>query len=217
LKEKKEDKERSKKSVKEFKYKMIKYPVFGAVWVFPLIIYSLFEYLKRNNNNTISEISIIRLKYFLFYIYSFISSIRGIFFFKLFISNERIKQYIHDKIDNIIFFENVMKNKINEISNYSYDDSNTSITRVKSSPKFNNFQEGLIDDRDESSNKDKHNNNQENSSNYEILSDDFLQNVKSENSIINSSSSSLKETQKDNKSNNQKSERKSLKDSDFLV
>ena len=151
IKEKSQEESNSKNwaKIKEFKLKMIKYPLYGALWVFPLIIYSLFEFIKKNNDMNKSEkINFLRIKFFLFFIYSFVSSMRGILFFKLFISNEKIKKYIQYKIKNIIFFENVLRDENSFILGYngSYNDS-------YKIPEINNtnsdlYREGIIDDRD---------------------------------------------------------------------
>ena len=174
----KEERSKNPIVVKEFKYKLMKYPLFGALWVLPLIIYSLFEYIKKNKNNTVSEISILRLKYVLYFIYTFISSIRGILFFKLFISNERIKKYIQDKIEGNIFFENVMKDKAYDILDYPRTDSSSSPKKKKKGSRLSSLEEGLIDDREDEKNKEDHN-EEENSGNFENLSDDLSQSIKS--------------------------------------
>ena len=152
--EKSKDEKKSKNWAKlnEFKYKMLKYPFFGMSWVGPLGIYSLLEIINLNNNSKINEkLNILKIKYFLFFVFTFISSVRGILFFKLFISNEKIKKYIQYKIKNIIFFKNVLKDEISELIERTPSENESNEFLNKSgAPKnhFGIFQEGLIDDRD---------------------------------------------------------------------
>ena len=147
IKEKSQEESKSKNwaKINEFKLKMIKYPLYGALWVFPLIIYSLFEIIKKNNDMKNSEkINFLRIKFFLFFIYSFVSSMRGILFFKLFISNEKIKKYIQYKIKNIIFFENVLRDENSFILGYNDSYKMPEINNTN----FDLYREGIIDDRD---------------------------------------------------------------------
>ena len=161
IKEKSQDEPKSKNwsKLNEFKLKMIKYPLYGALWVFPLIIYSLFEYIKKDKTNLddSDHRKIIRIKYFLFFTFSFISSIRGLLFFKLFISNEKIKKFIQLKIKNVIFLEKVMDD---ELSNCSNPSSRESCNTMEGSGTV--FQEGLIDDRDSKQEKVENKENREN-------------------------------------------------------
>ena len=141
---------------------MLQYPFFGAIWVGPLAIYSLLEVIKLNNKDTnISEKSnILKIKYFLFFVFTFISSVRGLLFFKLFISNEKIKKYIQYKIKYVIFFQNVLKDEISEL-----------IEKSQSENKFGIFQEGLIDDRDDNNDKKNGSDSDSNSEEEENISD----------------------------------------------
>lgn len=147
IKEKSQDEPKSKNwsKLNEFKLKMIKYPLYGALWVFPLIIYSLFEYINKGKTNLddAEDRYFLRIKYFLYFAFTFTSSIRGILFFKLFISNEKIKKYIQHKIKNVIFLEKVMDD---ELSNWSNPSSRDSCNTMEGRGTI--FQEGLIDDRD---------------------------------------------------------------------
>lgn len=176
--EKSQDESKSKNwiKLKEFKYKMLQYPFFGAIWVGPLAIYSLLEVIKLNNKDTnISEKSnILKIKYFLFFVFTFISSVRGLLFFKLFISNEKIKKYIQYKIKYVIFFQNVLKDEISELIEKSQSENDTSIFSIKSGDtenKFGIFQEGLIDDRDDNNDKKNGSDSDSNSEEEENISD----------------------------------------------
>ena len=208
--EKKQDETKSKnwKKLNEFIFKMIKYPLFGAIWVLPLIIYSLFEIIKKSDTN----IKFLRIKYTLFFIFSFISSIRGVLFFKLFISNEKIKKFIQYKIKNVIFLENILQDEIFEII-----DNNNSNTITDASTKSNKtsdggskntlFREGLVDDRDMK--KDRNDDDDSSDSDDEKNNDNNLNAKNSINTVpddnnIYQSFSSLSENKKDNISNSEK-------------
>ena len=180
---------------------MIKYPIFGAIWVLPLIIYSLFEIIKKSDTN----IKFLRIKYTLFFIFSFISSIRGVLFFKLFISNEKIKKFIQYKIKNVIFLENILQDEIFEIidnnnSNTITDASTKSNKTSEGGSKDTLFREGLVDDRDmkkdrnddDSSDSDDEKNNDNN-----LNAKNSINTVPDDNNIYQSFSS-LSENKKDN-------------------
>ena len=225
-KNKEEEKSKNRKKLNEFRYKMIKYPLYGALWVIPLIIYSFFEYVKKNNNkNDNSEISekilFLRIKYLLYFNYSFISSIRGILFFKLFISNERIKKLIQYKIRDIIFFKNILKDEFEEdLQSSNSNTYNNESNKIKNeiNPNFNEFQEGLIDDRDLKNKNDE----QKNDKNNEEDSDsDDENNIKNMTPNINTMPnndilvriSTLSESNKDTISDIHKGKRNPINDS----
>ena len=192
--------------LKEFKFKMIKYPLFGALWIFPLIIYSLIEIIQKNEKNIEKSETIyfLRIKYCLFFIFNFISSIRGVLFFKLFISNEKIKKYIQFKIKNILFLENVLKNELSEIINNSSNNNTeikTNTNKISENEyNFGLFQEGLIDDRDFERDKcddgTSENDDESISANRPNIKSSI--NTMPDNNNINQSLSSLSENKKDN-------------------
>ena len=165
IKEKSQDESRPKNWAKlnEFIIKMLKYPAYGALWVFPHIFYSLFEISKKTKD----DINIIRWKYFLYFIYTFISSIRGILFFKLFISNERIKKYIQSKIQNITFFQSIINDDIN---NYLVENKKNSITNnliELGGTKNSLLKEGLLEEKDMKINNVDSNENDEDRNDYD--------------------------------------------------
>lgn len=105
--------EAKKTKLNEFKIKMIKYPFFGILWISSLFLYSFSELFFGNNDNDIfSKVKIIKIKYFIYFIYCFISSLRGVLFFKLFISNEKIKKFIQLKIKSIIILDDIFDHEI---------------------------------------------------------------------------------------------------------
>ena len=141
IKEKSQDESKPKSWAKlnEFIIKMIKHPLYGALWVLPLIIYSLFEICNRSKE----KINTLKIKYLLYFIFTFISSIRGVLFFKLFISNEKIKKFIQNKIQNIIFFQNLINDDISKF----LDENKNSITR--NTIELSNSKSSLLQDYEE--------------------------------------------------------------------
>ena len=200
-----------KTKLNEFKFKMIKYPFFGFLWISSLILYSFSELFLGNNENDsdmFSKVKIIRIKYFLYFIYCFISSLRGVLFFKLFISNEKIKKFIQLKIKSIIILDNILENEIEGIK--------TKDNNINNNEKKNVFQEGLIDDRDSKTNTNTNTDSKEEDEKSDDDdgddSDDEI-NKKNISAQLNrnnieddliQSLSSLNETKKDNASENQK-------------
>jgi hypothetical protein len=192
--------------LKEFKIKMIKYPFFGLLWIFSLMLYSFSElFFGNNDNNIFSKVKIIKIKYFIYFIYCFISSLRGVLFFKLFISNEKIKKFIKLRIKSMIILDNIFEEGIQTNDKYNNNDD------IKEDEKQNIFQEGLIDDRDINKNISKEEN--EKSDNKNTSSSDNENNIKNNSAIMNinnfeedliQSLSSMSEESKDIASENQK-------------
>ena len=87
--------------LKSFKNKMLQYPVLGLYFIFPLIVYSYIEYFK--NSDHLKDLTYLRIRYIIFNIYCFMNSTRGWMFFRVFISNEKIKIYL---------FKNYLTSKI---------------------------------------------------------------------------------------------------------
>jgi hypothetical protein len=195
-----------KTKLNEFKIKMIKYPFFGFLWISSLFLYSFSELFFGNNDNDIfSKVKIIKIKYFIYFIYCFISSLRGVLFFKLFISNEKIKKFIKLRIKSMIILDNIFEEGIQTNDKYNNNDD------IKEDEKQNIFQEGLIDDRDINKNISKEEN--EKSDNKNTSSSDNENNIKNNSAIMNinnfeedliQSLSSMSEESKDIASENQK-------------
>lgn len=90
-----------------FRKKIHKYPLVGLILFIPLISYSLIEIFMKTDiqedEETIDKNKII-FKLFFYYLNSFVASGRSILFFKLFFSNEKIKNYIMNKLKNSDIF-----------------------------------------------------------------------------------------------------------------
>jgi len=206
--------EAKKTKLNEFKIKMIKYPFFGFLWISSLILYSISELFFGNNDNDIfSKVKIIKIKYFIYFIYCFISSLRGVLFFKLFISNEKIKKFIQLRIKSIIILDDIFEHEIEGTKskdNYSINDN-------RGDEKNNLFQEGLIDDRDTKNNSSKDEDEKSDNENNSGSDDENLIKVSSatmnKNNIeedLFQSLSSLSETTKDYASENKKKINKNI-------
>lgn len=208
--------EAKKTKLNEFKIKMIKYPFFGILWISSLFLYSFSELFFGNNDNDIfSKVKIIKIKYFIYFIYCFISSLRGVLFFKLFISNEKIKKFIQLKIKSIIILDDIFDHEIEgnkSKDNYSINDNDNRVDE-----KNNLFQEGLIDDRDTKNNSSKDEDEKSDNENNSGSDDENLIKVSSatmnKNNIeedLFQSLSSLSETTKDYASENKKKINKNI-------
>ena len=209
INEKSQD-EAKKTKLNEFKIKMIKYPFFGFFWISSLILYSFSELFFGNSDNDIfSKVKIIKIKYFIYFIYCFISSLRGVLFFKLFISNEKIKKFIQLRIKSILILDDIFEHEIEGTKskdNYCINDNDN-----RGDEKNNLFQEGLIDDRDtknkSSKDEDKKSDNENNSGSDDenlIKVSSATMNTNNIEEDLFQSLSSLSETTKEYASENKK-------------
>lgn len=101
LKEKKKEKMQKSLKLKSFRNKLFQYPVLGLYFIFPLIIYSFIEYFKDIDEQ--QDLVYLKKRYIFYNIYCFMNSTRGWMFFRVFISNEKIK---------IFLFKNYLKSSI---------------------------------------------------------------------------------------------------------
>ena len=85
----KEEKMQKSLKLQSFRNKMLQYPLLGLYFIVPLIVYSFFEYFKNTEH-----LSHLRRRYIFYNIYCFMNSTRGWMFFRVFISNEKIKIYL---------------------------------------------------------------------------------------------------------------------------
>jgi hypothetical protein len=81
--------------LKSFKNKMMQYPFLGLFFFGPLMTYSYIEYFKNKEDK--EKLTYLQIRYIFYNIYCFMNSIRGWMFFRVFISNEKIKMYLFDK------------------------------------------------------------------------------------------------------------------------
>lgn len=102
-----EEKNRQKKlKLQTFAHKMYMYPFLGVVWVVPLLLYSsTILFGSKKNSSLIAQ----QFKLFCFGLNCFANSIRGILYFKGFISNDKIKIYIENKLMKYNFYRNIVK------------------------------------------------------------------------------------------------------------
>ena len=99
-----EDKKiKSSLKLRTFRLKIMSYPGLILAYILPLGLYTWIEYVYLKDEESFSDnIEYLRTRYFFFNIYGFLSSIRGWLFFRVFITNEKIKIYIFKKY---LFFE----------------------------------------------------------------------------------------------------------------
>jgi len=106
-----------------FQNKMLQYPLLGLYFLLPLTIYSWIEYSKENQNEDLNPL---RIRFYFYNINCFINSIRGWLYFKVFISNEKIKLFLFKKYLTSSIFKTI--DKINPIRERSF--SNHSKTDI---------------------------------------------------------------------------------------
>ena len=134
------------RKLNSFRKKINKYPLVGLIILIPLISYSLSE-IFIESNTTIKD-DLIQFKLFLYYLNCFVSSIKSILFFKLFFSNEKIKNYIMNKLKNYDIFLSIDQiqrrinylNIKNELIDYNSDlksSTNSSVSENHALMKFN--------------------------------------------------------------------------------
>ena len=128
-----EDKKiKSSLKLRTFRLKIMSYPVLILAYVLPLIVYTWIEYGYLNNEELHSgDMGYLRVRYIFYNIYSFFSSIRGWLFFRVFITNEKIKIYIFKKY---LFFE-IFKT-IDYINEKEESESNRSSSAIEGKSVF---------------------------------------------------------------------------------
>ena len=117
-----------------FQNKMIQYPLLGLYFLLPLAVYSWIEYSKETDNednkdnkdnNDNKELMPLRIRFYFYNINCFINSIRGYLYFRVFISNEKIKLFLFKKYLTSSIFKTIDKiNPLREraFSNHSKTD-----------------------------------------------------------------------------------------------
>ena len=134
--------------IKTFKFKLLAYPFLNASYIIPLTLYLWieFNYLsfkekeehldelgKRDREyDARKDMDILRIRYAFYNIYCFLSSIRGYFYFRVFIDNETIKMYLFKKY----FYADLFKtmDKIQEEEELSNEKSSKIIERDNITP-----------------------------------------------------------------------------------
>ena len=118
--------------LKSFKNKILQYPLIGFCFVLPLIIFSIIEFINKKKwldngqtrqneaENEIEEkgkLEYLRLRFIFYNINCFLNSIRGWFYFKIFISNEKIRIFLFKRyLTSSIFYTIDKIDKKREIS-----------------------------------------------------------------------------------------------------
>ncbi len=143
--------------LKSFKNKIFQYPIIGLGFVMPLLIFLIIEFqYKRqwestdklsnaeNDQNDQGSLDELRARFIFYNINCFLNSIRGWLYFKIFISNEKIKIFLFKNYLTSSIFYTI--NKINNDREISYS-RNESLT----SQQIQNGEEPILDDSFESS------------------------------------------------------------------
>ena len=102
--------------LKSFKNKMMQYPLLGIYFFVPLVIYSFIEKYKAEES---SSLSYLKARYIFYNINCFMNSIRGWMFFRVFISNEKIKMFLFKNYLTSSVFYTIDKIKLKRERNIS--------------------------------------------------------------------------------------------------
>ena len=117
--------------LKSFKNKMYQYPFIGFAFIFPLIVFSIIELKYKHKwmtgqfDNPNEEegkeeegiLDFLRIRFIVYNINCFLNSIRGWLYFKIFISNEKIKIFLFKRyLTSSIFYTIDKIDKKREIS-----------------------------------------------------------------------------------------------------
>lgn len=126
---KNEDKKIQKSlKLKSFKNKMMQYPLLGLFFFCPLTVYAYIEYGKGDEDE--EKLKYLQIRYIFYNIYCFMNSIRGWMFFRVFISNEKIKLFLFKNyLTSSVFYtiDKINLKRERRISTASHT-SNTSLT-----------------------------------------------------------------------------------------
>ena len=98
----KEEKMQKSLKLKSFQNKMLQYPLLSLYFIIPLLLYSYYEYFnykisqedENKKEKEEKELIYLKARFILYNIYCFMNSTRGWMFFRVFISNEKIKIYL---------------------------------------------------------------------------------------------------------------------------
>jgi hypothetical protein len=140
---------KSSLKIKTFKFKLLAYPFLNAGYIIPLSVYLWIEYIylsmkekeedldknpaeKDREYDARKDMDLLRIRYTFYNIYCFLSSIRGYFYFRVFIDNETIKMYLFKKY----FYADLFKtmDKIQEEEELSNEKSSKIIERDNITP-----------------------------------------------------------------------------------
>ncbi len=136
----------NKFKLKSFYDKMMQYPFLGLLFFIPIAAYSWIEFSLNDD-----DLYHLKIRFYSYNINCFINSIRGWMYFKVFISNEKIKIFlfknfltssIFDSIDKILDIKKIR-------ASFSSNRSSLSIENVKIEEKKANILEDKDEDYDE--------------------------------------------------------------------
>ena len=126
--------------LKSFKNKLLQYPLIGLFFFLPLLILSIIElqnksqWLDNNGKKKIEEtnkdLEDLRIRFIFYNINCFLNSIRGWLYFKIFISNEKIKIFLFKKYLTSSIFYTI--DKIDKNREISVSRNNSSSQQIES-------------------------------------------------------------------------------------
>jgi hypothetical protein len=126
--------------LKSFKNKILQYPLIGFIFVMPLLVFSFVEYNYKkkwmtgefeNESNDKGTLDYLRIRFILYNINCFLNSIRGWWYFKIFISNEKIKIFLFKRYLTSSIFYTI--DKIDKTREISVSRNNSTSQQIESS------------------------------------------------------------------------------------
>ena len=151
-----EKKNQKSLKLRSFQNKMYQYPLLGYYFFIPLCVYSFMEFYTNDE-----KMRYLRARYIFYNIYCFMNSIRGYMFFRVFISNEKLRMFLFKKyLTSSVFYtidkinlpreRSLTMNSIN-----SFHSADGSINLEGGDKKLLLFGDGKINDIEEDEEKNK--------------------------------------------------------------
>lgn len=142
--------------LKSFKNKMMQYPLLGIYFFVPLVIYSFIEKFKAEES---SSLGYLKARYIFYNINCFMNSIRGWMFFRVFISNEKIKMFLFKNYLTSSVFYTIDKIKLKRERNISTISEDITMQSVEGSlfldSSFGSMNKKINSDRSEKDSDDE--------------------------------------------------------------
>jgi hypothetical protein len=95
--------------LKSFQSKLRQYPMLDFYFYLPLCVYSFYEYFSKPEEKEADQIKDLNRKFLFYNINIFMNSIRGWMYFRLFISNEKIKMFLFKRFLRSSVFYSIEK------------------------------------------------------------------------------------------------------------
>ena len=157
----KEKKIQKSLKLQSFKNKMLQYPLLGVYFFLPLMVYSYIEFFKPEEQTleTSENLDYLRARYIFFNIYCFMNSTRGWMFFRVFISNEKIKIYLFKNYLTSSIFYSIDKISLKRERNFTISSIGSLQSNRSSDSSLllenNNKKNNIIDNNEKNEDEEK--------------------------------------------------------------